>query len=325
MKVFYQKHAVHAVLQSDGNVTLLRAQGAPMAEHGSASAHLQGHVFGCDQQGSPMTVMSAKESCTGSYTPYGLETTLQSVTGFTGQLKAWNLPGYFLGNGYRFFNTVLMRFNSPDSLSPFAAGGINAYMYCAGDPVNRSDPSGRIGLPGRSVSPQINRRYMGSTFNLMEVVPASFDPRPYSANANAVDPFASQNPSRHTFESPLPASSSGVQVGGRTSPGKASLVKRPKMPSGNFNEAISKNRELAKSMPEATFNQWNSSDENTYGLLDLDQSRRARKVTFYAIRTGQPVAAAINGEVGGVDYTTVEGIRRSVTKMLSRTAKDIRK
>ncbi|WP_147458691.1 RHS repeat-associated core domain-containing protein, partial [Pseudomonas savastanoi] len=36
----------------------------------------------------------------------------------------------------------LMRFNSPDSLSPFGKGGMNAYAYCAGDPVNRSDPTG---------------------------------------------------------------------------------------------------------------------------------------------------------------------------------------
>ncbi|EGH35731.1 hypothetical protein PSYJA_44541, partial [Pseudomonas syringae pv. japonica str. M301072] len=34
---------------------------------------------------------------------------------------------YLLGNGYRAFNPVLMRFNSPDSLSPFGEGGVNAY------------------------------------------------------------------------------------------------------------------------------------------------------------------------------------------------------
>ncbi|MFA1026632.1 MULTISPECIES: RHS repeat-associated core domain-containing protein [Pseudomonas syringae group] len=48
-----------------------------------------------------------------------------------------------MGNGYRAYNPVLMRFNSPDSLSPFGKGGLNAYAYCAGDPVNRSDPDGR--------------------------------------------------------------------------------------------------------------------------------------------------------------------------------------
>ncbi|WP_230202737.1 RHS repeat-associated core domain-containing protein, partial [Pseudomonas syringae] len=44
------------------------------------------------------------------------------------------------------FNPVLMRFNSPDSLSPFGEGGVNAYAYayCEGDPVNRVDPSGHL-------------------------------------------------------------------------------------------------------------------------------------------------------------------------------------
>ncbi|MEE4636302.1 RHS repeat-associated core domain-containing protein [Pseudomonas alliivorans] len=35
-----------------------------------------------------------------------------------------------------------MRFNQPDNLSPFGRGGLNAYAYCLGDPVNRGDPSG---------------------------------------------------------------------------------------------------------------------------------------------------------------------------------------
>jgi RHS repeat-associated protein len=58
-----------------------------------------------------------------------------------------HLGWYFLGNGYRAYNPTLMRFHSPDSWSPFGRGGLNAYMYCVGDPVNSSDPTGhsRIG------------------------------------------------------------------------------------------------------------------------------------------------------------------------------------
>lgn len=51
---------------------------------------------------------------------------------------------YLLGNGHRAYSPSLMRFCSPDRMSPFEAGGLNVYGYCAGDPINRHDPSGRI-------------------------------------------------------------------------------------------------------------------------------------------------------------------------------------
>lgn len=62
--------------------------------------------------------------------------------GFCGQFHEPASGWQILGNGYRAYNPVLMRFHSPDSLSPFAAGGFNAYAYCRGDPVNLADPQG---------------------------------------------------------------------------------------------------------------------------------------------------------------------------------------
>ena len=80
-----------------------------------------------------------------SYTPYGQRSAGDSrVTrmGFNGEYLMPSLSMYLLGNGYRAFNPVLMRFHSPDSFSPFRV--INAYAYCGGDPFNNLDPDGHI-------------------------------------------------------------------------------------------------------------------------------------------------------------------------------------
>ena len=48
-----------------------------------------------------------------------------------------------------------MRFNSPDSWSPFGDGGLNAYAYCGGDPMNQADPTGHS--PFKFVAKAVNK------------------------------------------------------------------------------------------------------------------------------------------------------------------------
>lgn len=79
-----------------------------------------------------------------SYSAYGYQhNPAASRTGFNGQLRepqGW----YHLGNGHRLYNPALMRFHSQDSLSPFGEGGLNGYAYCFGDPINYTDPNGKM-------------------------------------------------------------------------------------------------------------------------------------------------------------------------------------
>jgi len=80
-----------------------------------------------------------------SYTAYGYSRVIPSLLlGFNGELRLMNLHAYALGNGHRCYSPILMRFCSPDSLSPFERGGMNAYCYCGGDPINNVDPTGRF-------------------------------------------------------------------------------------------------------------------------------------------------------------------------------------
>lgn len=93
-----------------------------------------------------------------TYGPYGTRSTAtlsRALLGFNGQALEC-LDSYLLGIGYRDYYPKWMRFRSPDSSSPFGEGGLNAYGYCEGDPVNYADPLGH--------SPkQRAKAYMAST------------------------------------------------------------------------------------------------------------------------------------------------------------------
>ncbi|MBC3450839.1 RHS repeat-associated core domain-containing protein [Pseudomonas mosselii] len=102
-----------------------------------------------DRSGSISCVAPVNQDHTFTYLPYGFRQIRGSqpvVLGFNGQCQEPAFGHYLLGNGYRAYNSVLMRFNSPDSWSPFGQGGLNGYLYGHADPVNRIDPSGHTPL-----------------------------------------------------------------------------------------------------------------------------------------------------------------------------------
>jgi RHS repeat-associated protein len=102
-------------------------------------------LLATDQQRSVLNALDEIRPHPIAYTPYGhrpRENGVLSRLGFNGERPDPVTGHYHLGNGYRQFNPVLMRFNSPDSWSPFGAGGLNAHGYCGGDPTNSVDPGG---------------------------------------------------------------------------------------------------------------------------------------------------------------------------------------
>ncbi len=81
------------------------------------------------------------------YSAYGqrsAELNPAASVAFNGEYREPDTGWYLLGNGYRAYNPVLRRFHSPDSFSPFGSGGLNAYAYCVGDPINHTDPTGHF-------------------------------------------------------------------------------------------------------------------------------------------------------------------------------------
>ncbi|WCM54290.1 RHS repeat-associated core domain-containing protein [Pseudomonas sp. WJP1] len=134
-----------------------------LAQQQRQSSGVYSTLLATDLQRSVFNALQARLQKINAYAPYGhrfCESCSFSLLGFNGQRQDPVTGHYLLGNGYRSFNPVLMRFNSPDDLSPFGKGGLNAYAYCAGDPVNRSDPTGHVFSAVTNVYTKIKAQYL---------------------------------------------------------------------------------------------------------------------------------------------------------------------
>jgi len=145
---FYRKNRLATEIQGPVRYSMFEHESQLTAQQQQREAgRVDSALLATDLQRSVLHAVAVDEHQRPVYAPYGHrspENGLSSLLGFNGERRDPVTGHYLLGNGYRAFNPVLMRFNSPDSLSPFGKGGVNAYAYCAGDPVNRVDPTGAV-------------------------------------------------------------------------------------------------------------------------------------------------------------------------------------
>lgn len=145
---FYCKSRLATHIQGAIRHTIFGHDEQLLAQQKHSVTGYETSLLATDQPGSVLHGVSGAGIESAAYSTYGYsdaENGLDCLMGFNGELRDPVSGHYLLGNGYRAFNPVLMRFNSPDSLSPFAAGGINSYAYCEGDPMNKRDPTGHSG------------------------------------------------------------------------------------------------------------------------------------------------------------------------------------
>jgi len=152
---FYCKSRLATEIQGLARCSIVQQGDQLLAQQKRLGDAQETALLATDQQRSVMQTVGG-HSLPIVYSPYGhfrAESGLTSLLGFNGERPDATTGHYLLGNGHRAFLPVFMRFNSPDRLSPFDKGGLNAYCYCSGDPVNRSDQTGRFStwvsdLPG---------------------------------------------------------------------------------------------------------------------------------------------------------------------------------
>ena len=143
---FYNDTRIATEVEGERKSRFFETDSQPLAlqQHGSLPGTT---LLATDQQTSVLNGVSPAGALQAqAYSPFGhhpIGTSLNGA-GFNGERPEPLTGHYLLGQGYRAFNPVLMRFNSPDSWSPFGEGGINAYAYCDNDPLNKVDPTGHI-------------------------------------------------------------------------------------------------------------------------------------------------------------------------------------
>ena len=138
---YYDDGQLYGEFSDDDQRRYFRSGGIVVAESRLTHAIRTTWLLGSDPQGS--VIVEAGEHVTfRTYGAYGGRDTATggARTGFAGEVGEEDTGWYLLGS--RLYSPTLRRFLSPDGASPFDAGGLNRYAYCAGDPINRVDPSG---------------------------------------------------------------------------------------------------------------------------------------------------------------------------------------
>lgn len=157
-RLSYQNSALVTIVQGRQHHSILRITDRLLAECAASDTNV---VLVTDDTSSVLAKRNGTSVSENAYTAYGYNPTLaaaRGVSGFNGEYFEPATACYMLGNGYRTYSPMLMRFHSPDGWSPFGRGGLNAYGYCGADPINHTDPSGHMlsALPKAARSATIN-------------------------------------------------------------------------------------------------------------------------------------------------------------------------
>ncbi|VVQ19621.1 hypothetical protein PS914_06340 [Pseudomonas fluorescens] len=311
---FYLKDRLATEVQGAVQRSIMQHGDQLLAEHRCEGGTLETTMLATDQQRSVLTALDSTRPHRLAYTPYGHripENGLLSLLGFSGERPDPVTGCYLLGNGYRAFNPVLMRFNSPDNLSPFGDGGLNAYTYCAGDPVNRSDPSGhyftslRKWLQGAYIryfgnSPTISSAVVNKSSDIIRV--AAPPPAPFNAAASWSTQAHSLPPISGKRNSPNKAGLYSSQVGApsKLSPAnktarshKASVSEKPQRGPWNYSKKGAKFSQLTTA-EQNKFDEFQNAihnDGKSYieaakllGAVRLTKTKVAIKRNTYQIR-----------------------------------------
>lgn len=140
---FYRAKQLVTELSTSGQSSLVQSENQLLALQQRGGANEGQALLASDANRSILHALGSASHAL-CYSPYGYRGqggTPIDLPGFNGELPE-SITGHYLLGNYRLFNCAIMRFHSPDNLSPFHRGGLNPYAYALGDPINLVDPDG---------------------------------------------------------------------------------------------------------------------------------------------------------------------------------------
>ncbi|SMF56011.1 MULTISPECIES: RHS repeat-associated core domain-containing protein [unclassified Pseudomonas] len=200
---FYQGNKLITVNQGDHHHAIFRHADMPLAEvqTGEMSG---GGVLATDDKGSVLSVQDVDGLEGHNFSAYGHDPTLPSMrttTGFNGEAYESVLASYLLGLGLRSYSPRLRRFCAADNWSPFGKGGLNAYCYCGGDPINFVDPSGHMERPSGYMKRIALKN--GQLYKVNENMAVAIGPKPTAPPKPTPSPASQHDPAQgHYLNSP---------------------------------------------------------------------------------------------------------------------------
>ncbi|MFH7345507.1 RHS repeat-associated core domain-containing protein [Pseudomonas syringae pv. tagetis] len=142
---FYEGDRLSNTVQGQTRTQYLSDGDTPLGQQQLGDSASTALLLMSNASNSVIGEIQQSELRTAVYNAYGERSSddeLQSLLAFNGEIRDPSCGWYLLGKGYRAYNPELMRFHSPDSMSPFGAGGLNPYGYCIGNPIAFQDPTG---------------------------------------------------------------------------------------------------------------------------------------------------------------------------------------
>jgi RHS repeat-associated protein len=330
-RFFMQQDRFHIALSGTSTVVCVRAQSGVLAETRLEQASSRTALLATDGGDSVVGVKSQAQAESVTYNAYGFHNPNDIPAqrpAFNGHLLAGFL--YLLGNGYRGYNPVLMRFQSPDSLTPFSVGGLNCYVYCEGDSVNFSDPSGHM-MRARSRSPR-GRRLSSTTEDQIVLDVLNSQPgwdaaggskrsmSPATVDRIVQDALNTQ-PGWIAFGAPT---QTGRQSGQALSPAEAlrllgegagqvtpSVLEAILVRSGN-----NKHKPITDSEYKLLLMK-NAVNARTFSRFDLNETQRLRLITIVSHANGLDVSAALREARPDIQMKEIDDIQRGVRSSLA--------